>query len=288
MKYFDIEEFVYVNRISKKDLAEYIGVSPSYVSQIINGERALSEERLAKLLAHPTWDTAPLLARAREEQPTYEPPLNLAPIPAVAPPTADGKVVEAETVELPIVPTAVVRLPDVRLSKWIDKYSDEVERLKVSEIVRSATMVREVKERDMCPTLKMGQYIYLEQMPKEMPIKNGKIYFIDHKKLGGFFRRIYDREENIECRADNSAYEPNIFPKEDIYDIYRVVGVFSTDIIEDGDAAAKDQHIAQLMEQTASLIEQQNAHNANTRSMIEQSRELVAQQGVLIELLKNK
>lgn len=199
-----------------------------------------------------------------------------------------GEVIEAEAVELPIIPTAVVRQPEVRLSKWIDKYSDEVERLRLSEIIRGASLVREVKDRDMAPALKPGQYIYLELIPREIPIKNGKIYFVDHKKVGGFFRRLYDRNCNIECRADNPASEPNTYAKEDIYDIYRIVGVFSTDVIEDGDTLAKDQQIATLTEQLNRLMTQQEVHTQNTAKALASTNKVIEQQGTLIELLKNK
>lgn len=305
---FDYKAFKKCNPFVKnKDIAEWLGVSEGYISKVISGQTQLAEDKFSKLLDHPTWDTSPLLSRAQETLPTYEHPLNLAPTqkPALVPtaePTEDAEVIEAEVVELPIVPTAVVRQPETRLSKWLDKYSDEVERLRLTEIISSATMVREVKDRDMCPSLKMGQYIYLELMPHEMPIKNGRIYFVDHKKVEGFFRRLYDRGDSIECRADKPAIEPNIYPKEDIYDIYKVVGVFSTDIIDDEEALAKDKQISMLTEQLNRLMAQQDISSQNTAEAlastnraIEQSREIVAQldkaslrQDRLIELLEKK
>lgn len=200
--------------------------------------------------------------------------------------SSEGDVIEAEVVELPIVPTAVVRQPEVRLSKWIDKYSDEVERLRLSEIIRTASMVREVKDRDMAPSLKVGQYIYLELMPRDMPIKNGRIYFVDHKKVEGFFRRLYDRGDSIECRADKPAIEPNTYPKEDIFDIYKVVGVFSTDIIDDEEGLAKDLQIASLTEQLNRLMAQQDTHIKNTTEALAGTNKVIEQQGILIDLLK--
>jgi hypothetical protein len=152
-----------------------------------------------------------------------------------------------------------------------------------------------VKDKDMCPALKMGQYIYLELMPREMPIKNGRIYFVDHKKVEGFFRRLYDRGDSIECRADKPAIEPNIYSKDDIYDIYKVVGVFSTDIIDDEDALAKDRQIASLTEQLNRLMVQQEQHTnntaealASTNRAIEQIDKMTSQQGKLIEALVEK
>ena len=202
---------------------------------------------------------------------------------------SDAEVIEVEAVELPLVPTAVVRQPEIPLSKWLDKYSDEAERLRLSEIISGATMVREVKEKDMCPDLKVGQYIYLEKIPREAPLKQGHIYFVDHSKLGGFFRKLYDRGETIECRtARPTLYESNIILKEDIYDIFQIVGVFSTDVIEDSEAALKDQQIATLTAQLERLMAQQDIHAKNTADALASTNEVIRQQGQLIELLKNK
>lgn len=290
MKQIDYKLFKKINGITNLDIAKYLGVSEVFVSMVTSGKTKFSQERFAKLLDHPLWETSPLLNTAREENPSYPHPCNLAPthkptnLPTLTAPdtsTDDAEVIEAEVVELPIVPTAVVRSPETRLSKWLDKYSDEVERLRLSEIINGATMVREVKEKDMCPTLKVGQYIYLELMPKDTPIKNGRVYFVDHSKLGGFFRRLYDRGEQIEGRADNRAYEPNFYNKADIYDIYQVVGVFSTDIIDDMETISKDKQIAYLTEQNAH-------HEVNTQKLIDQTNKLVAQQTKLIEALVEK
>lgn len=285
---FDYKLFKRLNPFVKnKDIAEYLEVSEGYVSKVINGQTQLSEEKFTKLIEHPDWDVAPLLGRAQATTPSYPHPCNLAPTNFPTLTTTDtpqdegAEVIEAEVVELPIVPTSVVRQPETRLSKWLDKYSDEVERLRLSEIIHNASMVREVKEKDMCPTLKVGQYIYLELMPKDTPIKNGRVYFVDHSKLGGFFRRLYDRGEQIEGRADNRAYEPNFYNKADIYDIYQVVGVFSTDIIDDMETISKDKQIAYLTEQNAH-------HEINTQNLIDQTNKLVAQQTKLIEALVEK
>lgn len=298
--------FLVQNSISRKQIAEFMGVSVPFVSQIVKGQRTIPADKLQKILSHPIWDTSYLLNVARRDAPDYEHPFNLAPtpqptlpIPMAEPKVEDveeAEVIEAEAVELPIVPTSVVRQPDIRLSKWLDKYSDTVERLRLSEIINGATMVREVKEKDMCPDLKVGQYIYLEKISKETPLKQGHIYFVDHSKLGGFFRKLYDRGETIECRtARPTLYESNIIRKEDIYDIFQIVGVFSTDVIEDSEAALKDQQIATLTAQLERLTAQAEAHTHNTADAIESTKRAIAQidkvtsqQGELIEMLKNK
>ena len=196
----------------------------------------------------------------------------------------DSEVIDAEVVELPIVPTSVVRQPDTQLSKWVDKCAGDAERLRFSEILANATIAREVKELDMAPDLKVGQYICLELLPHDTPIKNGKIYFIDHSQLGGFFRKLYDRGDNILCRARNKSYEDFTIDKAHIYDLYRIVGVFSTDVIED----PRDEQIDHFMEQTNHLLEQHDAHNANIEKLIDNTHRLVEQQGVLISAIVDK
>jgi len=281
MKSADFQLFIKKNNLTQKSVAKYLEVSPTFMNQIAKGERPIPTDKLQKLLEHPTWDTSPLLGRAQATTPTYPHPFNLAPTEKpmldangrVALPIPKPEDIEnVETVEaVPIVPTEVVRTPEVRLSKWIDRCSDEVERLRVSDIVRNATMVREVKEKDMWPSLRIGQYIYLEIVPRETPIKDGKIYFVDHKHLGGFFRRVADLGAQIECKSDNPKYGPLLFDKSEIFDLYRIVGVFSTDVIEDDGSHA---HIDRLLSQN-------EVHTANAAKLIEQ-------QGKLIEMLEEE
>ena len=275
--------FLVQNSISRKQIAEYIGVSVPFISQIIKGQRSIPTDKLQKILSHPIWDTSYLLNVARKDEVTYEHPFNLAPTqqPTLPLPVAESNtpddIEEVEAVEIPIVPTAVVRQPDTRLSKWVTKYAGDAECLRFGEILANATIAREVKEPDMSPALKIGQYICLELLPHDTPIKNGRIYFIDHSQLGGFFRKLYDRGEQILCKAYNPTYEDFVIEKAHIYDLYRIVGVFSTDVIED----VRDEQIDHFMEQTNHLIRQHDAHNANTAKLIEQ-------QGALIELLKER
>lgn len=291
----DFQLFIERNNLKKKDVAEYLGVSASFVTQLCKGERELPADKLKQIKAEAKWDSSMFLPKSMPT-PSISQTIttnNGTAINAggnvVVQGESDAEVIEVEAVELPLVPTAVVRQPEIPLSKWLDKYSDEAERLRLSEIISGATMVREVKEKDMCPDLKVGQYIYLEKIPREAPLKQGHIYFVDHSKLGGFFRKLYDRGETIECRtARPTLYESNIILKEDIYDIFQIVGVFSTDVIEDSEAALKDQQIATLTAQLERLMAQQDIHAKNTADALASTNEVIRQQGQLIELLKSK
>ena len=58
MNKFDIEEFKRVNKLTNKDIADYLGVSSPYISMVATGQTFLSNDKISKLSEHPTWDTS--------------------------------------------------------------------------------------------------------------------------------------------------------------------------------------------------------------------------------------
>lgn len=72
MKPADLERFVFENKIKQSFLAEYLGVSPGFISSVISGRKELSEEKLGKVLNNPHgWDTS-MLTESQEETPAEE------------------------------------------------------------------------------------------------------------------------------------------------------------------------------------------------------------------------
>lgn len=53
----DFEIFIEKNKIKKKDLALFIGTSAAFVTQLVKGERMLSDDKLALIKARKEWDT---------------------------------------------------------------------------------------------------------------------------------------------------------------------------------------------------------------------------------------
>lgn len=89
--------FLETNNLKKVDIANYLGVSKQYVTQLCNGTAELSVERLQSLLENREWETSMLLesynnktarskvnySRQKETQPQSR-PLPLLPFEAVA------------------------------------------------------------------------------------------------------------------------------------------------------------------------------------------------------------
>lgn len=53
-----LKEFLKVNHLRQIDLAEYLGVSRSYMSQAVSGWARLSQDKLLQIIENDKWDTS--------------------------------------------------------------------------------------------------------------------------------------------------------------------------------------------------------------------------------------
>ena len=61
----DFANFLLTNRLKRKDIAAYLGVSGSFITQITNGDRTLPLEKLAMIRTNAYgWDTSMLTGKA--------------------------------------------------------------------------------------------------------------------------------------------------------------------------------------------------------------------------------
>lgn len=54
----DFELFIKENKLQKKDVADYLGVSKAFITQISSGQRSLPKDKIALLKANEDWDTS--------------------------------------------------------------------------------------------------------------------------------------------------------------------------------------------------------------------------------------
>ena len=79
MKTIDLKAFRKANNISQVELAEYLGIGQSFISQIEKGTRPIPIEYISRLSANQNWDcsllkddTLPGMDRVREQRPVSE------------------------------------------------------------------------------------------------------------------------------------------------------------------------------------------------------------------------
>ena len=63
METIDLKALRKINNISQVELAEYLGVGQSFISQVEKGIRPLPKECISKILANQAWDSSSALAK---------------------------------------------------------------------------------------------------------------------------------------------------------------------------------------------------------------------------------
>lgn len=64
MKTIDLKAFRKANNISQVELAEYLGVGQSFISQMEKGIRPIPQEYISKLSANQNWNTSMLISES--------------------------------------------------------------------------------------------------------------------------------------------------------------------------------------------------------------------------------
>ena len=66
MKSIDLKAFRKANNISQVELAEYLGIGQSFISQMEKGTRPIPQEYISRILANPhNWDTSMLTSKSK-------------------------------------------------------------------------------------------------------------------------------------------------------------------------------------------------------------------------------
>ena len=81
MKSIDFKRFMFEQKIKQSVLAQYLGVSEGYISQVASGKKQLSDENFSKVLNNPYgWDVSMLTDQSRDSKPElvaeYKPQLS--------------------------------------------------------------------------------------------------------------------------------------------------------------------------------------------------------------------
>lgn len=87
-----------------------------------------------------------------------------------------------------------------------------------------------VANDEMKPHLRAGDVLSLKQVPADAPIINGEIYVINSQYLGVTIRFLYDRGDYFELKSSNEWYEPFTLPRDQVFHIFRILGLVRTNI----------------------------------------------------------
>ncbi len=132
--------------------------------------------------------------------------------------------------DIPVVPQRLFRAPDIDIYAYV-KQSPNVDRLPPVPHFQKHDLFARCPGDAMAPRIQRGYMLALRRMDVEIPIINGEIYCVDTKSNGMFIRKVTESDNSYTFIAENSKDFPNFtLPKEDIINVFRVVGILITNV----------------------------------------------------------
>ena len=212
-KLIELEEFIHINKLQKKDLAEYLGVSSSMITQYLSGHRPLPAKKIEQILEHPTWDKAPFLAgvnRAEE--------------------VANSEVVEDDTTQamaIPMVTDVVLSQRGVDIKHYIEKNGSELQSIDPHKLFEGAEFAVEMFKDSMAPDIMAGDKVILQFLPKDAKLQSGAMYFINSIPYADVVRDVFIDGDIATLKARNKRYGDIVLNiKTDILRVANVLGIY--------------------------------------------------------------
>ena len=235
-----------INRlgVSRRNFAQTANIDYSNLVTILNGHRNLGSGIISKILfafpnVNPDWlrhgegsmfvnptttITNPvhsIVSVGNGNTNTY----NESPSPS--PITTDDDAEEVDAV--PVVPRSIYTEPNVNILEYVTENE-----------VQMSPRIRQLSRYDLCymvvndemsPYICAGDRIYLWAFPegKERKIIDGRVYSVDTKLNGVLTRQLYKTEKGFIAKSFNARYADELLEWDDIYRVYRIVGVLRMD-----------------------------------------------------------
>lgn len=210
VKLIELEEFIHINKLQKKDLAEYLGVSPSMITQYLSGQRPLPAKKVDLILKHPTWIKAPFLAKQKTEMTPLE-------------------VVEdddAQAMAIPMVTDVVLSQRGVDIKHYIEKNGSELQSIDPYALFEGAEFIVEMFKDSMAPDIMAGDKVILQFLPKDAKLQSGGLYFINSRTYADVVRDVYIDGDTAILKARNKRYGDIVLDKSEIIRVANVLGIY--------------------------------------------------------------
>lgn len=197
----DFEVFIKRNNLKKSAIAQYIGVSNGFITQIINGSRKLPHDKLLKIIANQDWDISMFGEREMLKN-------------AAEVATSGHRI--RYWVDVDATAGGVTQFDDMMSSQYID--------LAIPEF-RDCTDAVNLYGDSMFPLYKSGSIIILKEW-KESFIDFGNVYLIITKngnRMVKYLRKGSD-VAHVLCVSENKEFDPFEIEIGDILRLYLVKG----------------------------------------------------------------
>lgn len=135
------------------------------------------------------------------------------------------------TDEIPVIPAWMFRAPNTDIYKAVME-DPTVETLPVVPHFSNHELFARCPGDAMSPRIRRGYLMALSRLDNDAPIVNGEIYAVNTLSQGMIVRRIKDnRNGTLTCSpCDLDHFQPFDIQREDVINVFRIVGVLVTNI----------------------------------------------------------
>ena len=201
-----------------KEFAEILGVSKNAISAAKNGnEEYLTDSLISKIQGLMKEHERPVVT-AEVSQADGERRIS-----AMAAPYQNMRCV-------PTIPIHAYRAVNFDVMEYFNDTHDD---LKMSPIIMQfpgTDCYYFVNSEDMSPNLRTNDLLCLSRLPAEAKVTNGDICIINTKFQGILERFVYDDGDALILKAAQSRWTDMRIPKEEIFNIFRILGGIRTNI----------------------------------------------------------
>ena len=293
IKPIELEEFIHVNRLQKKTLAEYLGVSASMITQYLSGRRPVPAAKEDLILKHPTWNKAPLLSA------TSEAASIISDTTAEYSVSGDTQYVEFEEIanfSLLFASNDIVQSREIDILHLVETKSPKLERYPIGQKLAGVSYAqRIITEAMINADFYPGDIICLTYLEGKSQLLSGYAYLLDTKKYGALFRLVTINEDGtLLLESANPKFRAITLRDEDVRSYASLLMMIRTNFSFDRGAQFaeivrnRDEQIMKLTSSHRELIAAQAQVLQNQAELIAEIRESSKRTDALVDKIISK
>lgn len=271
----DFKTFKTVNNLSNKEIAELLGTSDSFISQMVTGIAKLPADKLTKikeLALVNNWDTSMLG--------TTESSTAIVPAPENLPVYTEAEVEDAEVIEVPYVTQSVAQDPHLDIKELIE--NREIETRNLMTLLGNFDGVQSVFRNAMEPLYHRGDLLLFRYVSTTGRLLQGT-YILDIDNMGAMLCMLIDNGQTVDLSFLNPNFKSITIPRKDIRSAATIVRHIRD---ERTMSLPMKNHLS--IENMNKMLAQHDSFLKQTNALIAQHDSFLAQQNKLIDLLINK
>jgi phage repressor protein C with HTH and peptisase S24 domain len=272
---FDLKRFAFDLNLSQLELKEVFQCHQSQVSNMVNGIRRVSLERIELLRAK----YGDIVDEYRTDRhPHVVKPATMSPLPAstMAAQVSDVQgaygvnEIPAEVVEeikaealnevaVPIISAEIANEAGVDIRKYIDDKACELDHINPSDLTHQADGAERIRKTSMWPTFAPGDIVFVQFLKDKRNIIDGHTYYFDMRSRPTMIRKVKIEGEHLRLIAKNPSFGDIFVTFDDILNIADIVGLFRSSFGDQYDEIEavrrkKDDQINHLIEQNGEAL----------------------------------